>query len=450
MTTDVPVNRRALGFWMATALVVGNTIGMGIFVLPASLAPFGFNAVIGWVVTLLGFLFIAAVLAGLARAFPQDDGVYSYTNRAFGEATAFLVLWGYWVATWVTNATIATGVVNYLAILVPGIAQHALIPPLVALGLVWFFVLINLRGARTVGRFQVVTTGLKLLPLLAVIVLAIWQLQTDPTAFTANVPETPISLAAILAASTTAIFAMLGVECATVPAGRVKDPQRTIPRATMVGTALTAFIYIVVSTVPLLLIPQNELANSPAPFSELFSRLLGPGSAEILAVFVVISGLGALNGWTLVVGEVTENFAKHGSFPRGLAKVNSRQAPTRALLLTAAVASIMLLTNYNQTMVGVFTFLSLVVTAANLPLYIACAVGVLVLWRRGELQRAGVNNKSLLVYAVLATTFCLWACAGMGLKPALWALALIGVGVIVYAWAYFTRRRAGTLQSATS
>jgi APA family basic amino acid/polyamine antiporter len=129
--------------------------------------------------------------------------------------------------------------------------------------------------------------------------------------------------------------------------------------------------------------------------------------------------------------------------------VNSRQAPTRALLLTAAVASIMLLTNYNQTMVGVFTFLSLVVTAANLPLYLACAIGVLVLWRRGELQRAGVTNKSLLVYAVFASSFCLWACAGMGLKPALWAIALIGVGVVVYAWSYFARRRAGTLQEAT-
>jgi APA family basic amino acid/polyamine antiporter len=449
MTTDVPANRRALGAWMATALIVGNTIGMGIFVLPASLAPFGLNSIIGWIITLIGFLFIAAVLANLSRAFPQDDGVYSYANRAFGEATAFLVLWGYWVATWVTNATLATGVVNYLSILIPGIARNALLPPAIALGLVWFFVLINLRGARTVGRFQVLTTALKLMPLVAVIALAAWQLQTDPSVFTANVPETPISLAATLAASTTAIFALLGVECASVPAGRIKDPRRTIPRATMIGTAVTAFIYIAVSTVPLLLIPQAELETSAAPFSEVFSRLLGPGSAEILAVFVVISGLGALNGWTLVVGEVTENFARHGSFPRGLAKVNSRQAPTRALLVTATVASIMLLTNYNQTMVGVFTFLSLVVTAANLPLYFACALAIFVLWRRGELQRNGVTGRRVLVYAVMATVFCLWAAAGMGLKPALWALGLIGAGVTVYAWAYFARRRAGELQSAT-
>ncbi len=445
-----PSERRELGFWMCTALVVGNTIGMGIFVLPASLAPYGFNAITGWLVTLVGFVFIARVLAGLARTFPDDDGPYAYTHRAFGEGTAFMVLWCYWVATWITNAAIAIGVVGYLSILIPALNGNPLFPPLTALSLVWLFVLLNLRGVRTVGGTQILTTVLKLLPMAGVIVLGVWQFVTDPAAYSAHPPATPANLRDVMSASTIAIFAMLGVECATIPAGKVQDPARTIPRATMVGTILTALIYMAISTVPMFLIPQKDLGASNAPFADLFARFLGAGYGELLAVFVIISGVGALNGWTLVVGEVTQNFAKHGSFPRPLAKVNARGAPARAFLLTGLVASIMLLMNYNDTMVGVFTFLTVVVTAANLPLYLFCSLAVLVLWRRGQIVRPGAREMSLFVAALLAAGYCIWAFIGVGTKPFLWAVALGGAGVPVYLWSRFMRRHAETLPSGAA
>lgn len=432
---------------MCTALVVGNTIGMGIFVLPASLAPYGFNAITGWVVTLVGFVFIARVFAGFARAFPEDDGPYAYTHRAFGEATAFMVMWCYWVSTWITVAAIAIGVVGYLAILVPALKSNPWLPPLTALALVWLFVLLNLRGVRTVGGTQILTTALKLLPVVGVFALGIWQFVTNPGAYTAHPPTTPANLHDVMAASTIAIFAMLGIECATIPAGKVRDPARTIPRATMVGTILTALVYIGISLIPMLLIPQAELAVSNAPFSDLFSRFLGGGYGELLAVFVIISGLGALNGWTLMVGEITQNFAKRGNFPRGLAKVNAHAAPTRAFLLTGVVASLMLLANYNETMVGIFTFLSLVVTAANLPLYIVCALGVLVLWGRGEIARPGAREWSLFVAALFATAYCIWAFIGMGTKELLYAVALAIVGALIYVGSWLARRRALNLPS---
>lgn len=442
---ESPPAPRELGFWMATALVVGNTIGMGIFVLPASLAPYGLNAITGWVVTLIGFVFIARVLAGLARAFPDDDGPYAYTNRAFGEGTAFMVLWCYWVATWITNATIAIGVVGYMAILVPALKSNPLWPPLTALSLVWLFVLLNMRGARTVGSAQIVTVVLKLLPMVAVMALGLWQLAFNPTAFSAHPPTTPVNLGDIMSASTIAIFAMLGVECAAVPAGRVQNPERTIPRATMVGTVVTALVYIGISVVPMFLIPQAELASSNAPFADLFSRFAGAGYGELLAVFVIVSGLGALNGWTLMVGEVTQNFARHGSFPRLFAKVNRHAAPSRAFVLTGVVASIMLIMNYNQTMVGIFTFLSVVVTAANLPLYLFCSLAVLVLWRRGEIKRPGAREVSWFVAALLASAYCVWAFIGVDLKALFWAVALAAVGLLWYLWFNFSRRAAESI-----
>jgi APA family basic amino acid/polyamine antiporter len=439
--TSAAVPQRALGFWMATALVIGNTIGMGIFTLPAAIAPFGLNALAGWIVTLIGFLFIAKVLSGLARAFPADDGPYAYTHRAFGEGTAFIVLWCYWVATWITNAAIAIAVVGYLATLLPVINTVSWLPPVIALGLVWFFVLLNLRGVRIVGSAQIITVILKLLPMAAVIMLGIWQLVVEPAAYTANPPPTPFELQKVIDASTLVIFAMLGVECASIPAGKVMDPERTIPRATMIGTVLVALIYIAVSTIPMLLIPQEQLATSNAPFADLMAQYLGPASGQLLAIFVIISGLGALNGWTLVVGEVTENFAKRGSFPRPLAKLNSHGAPQRALFLTGTVASLMLVLNYNQSMVGAFKFLTVVVTAANLPLYLFSGLAVLVLWRRGQLTRFAGRERSLLIAAAFSIAYCLWAFRGVNAKELLVAASYAAGGLVVYGGSLFLRRR---------
>src|ERR1700722_9510348 len=166
---------RALGFWTCTALVIGNTIGVGVFLMPASLAPYGLNALPAWGITIVGCVVLAMVFSGLARTYPADDGPYAYTQRAFGSGTSFYVLWCYWVSTWVTNATIAIGVVGYLSILVPSLQTTPWLPPVVSLSLLWLFVLINCLGIRTAAWMQMVTTILKLLPLVGIVILGIWQ-----------------------------------------------------------------------------------------------------------------------------------------------------------------------------------------------------------------------------------------------------------------------------------
>jgi APA family basic amino acid/polyamine antiporter len=237
---------------------------------------------------------------------------------------------------------------------------------------------------------------------------------------------------------------MLGVESAAMPAGRVKDPGRTIPRATFIGTLLVAVIYICVCLVPMLLIPQAELAASNAPFADLVARFLGPGYGKLLAAFVIVSGLGCLNGWTLILGELTVSFARHGGFPQWLGQVNAHQAPTRAFILTGILASLMMITNFNDSMAKAFTFLSVVVTAANLPIYIGCALAVLVLWRRGQIPHPGPRESRWVAAAFLAAVYCVWASIGIGGDSLLWALALCGSGVVVYGvyWWYGVRRGA--------
>lgn len=433
---------RALGLLMCTALVVGNTIGVGIFMLPASLAPYGLNAVPGWLITTIGCVFVAWVFAGLARVFPQDDGPYAYASRALGSGVAFLIMWCYWISTIVTNAVLATGVVGYLSSFFPVLATNHPLAAVSAVALVWLFVLINVRGVRTAGWVQVWSSVLKLVPQVGIVALGLWAFFAPHATSPVQVPTTPTSLSGVIAASTLALYAMLGVESAAMPAGRVCDPGRTIPRATFIGTLTVALVYICVSLIPMLLIPQGELAASSAPFADLFARFLGPASGKLLAAFVIVSGLGCLNGWTLILGELTVSFARHGGFPPALGKVNAHGAPTRAFVFTAILASLMMLTSYSDSTAGAFTFLSVVVTASNLPVYFGCAIAVVILWRRRELAKPGPRESRWLAAAILATVYCVWVSIGIGGKSLLWALALCAVGVPVYWWYAIVRRPA--------
>lgn len=428
--------QRKLGFWMCTALVVGNTIGIGIFLLPASLAPYGFNATIGWLVTAIGCVALARVFARLAREMPNADGPYGYIRTTLGDIPAFLSIWCYWVSLWITNAAIATGVVGYLGAVFPAVAGMQ--PAIVALTLLWAFVIINLFGVRTGGRVQVVTAALKLLPMVAVALLGAWLLLTSPATYTSHLPAAPVQLGQVVSASTIALFAMLGLESATVPASRVHDPARTIPRATIVGTVLTAVIYLIVSTVPMLLIPEQELAHANAPFAMVMDRFAGAGVGRWLALFVVVSGLGALNGWTLLVGELTRTMAINGVMPAPLARNNRHGAPAIALLVTALFGSGMVLLSYSKSLVEGFTFLTNVVTAANLPLYLCCSLAVGVLWRRGEKSAV----RGMLPIALFGTAYAIFAFVGLGHEPFMLGLVLAAAGLPLYAFMRYRRRAA--------
>jgi basic amino acid/polyamine antiporter, APA family len=422
---------RELGFWMCTALVVGNTIGIGIFVLPASLAPYGLNALAGWAVTVVGMLVLARVFAQLAREFPTADGPQVYIERTTGSLAAFVAIWCYWISVFMTNAAIAIGVVGYMSKVLPSL--QGVSPAVQAVLLLWLFIAINLMGVRAGGRVQVVTTLLKLLPMLFIVGLGAWLLMSEPAVYTRQVPTTPVTFEAILAASTIALFAMLGIESAAIPAGRVRDPERTIPRATMFGTLLTAVIYVAVSSIALLLMRQDQLAQSSAPFADLLTQFIGADNGRWLSVFVVVSGLGALNGWTLLVGQLTASLGRHGYLPRVVERLNGRGAPAIALVGTGLLATAMVLMNFSKSLVEGFTFLTQVVTAANLPLYFLCAVALVVMAWRGERRLPA----SLLVLGLLGSAYTVFAFIGVGREPFLWSLVLGATALPVY---WFVRR----------
>ncbi len=421
-------NGRALGFWMCTALVVGNMIGSGVFLLPASLAPFGWNAVLGWVVTIMGALAIAFVFARLAQALPQAGGPYAYTHAAFGAGAGFAVAWTYWLSIVIGNAAIAIGSVSYMSVLIPMIGQVHALPPLLTLAVIWALTLLNCLGARSVGGVQLIVTALKLLPLGAVLIVAVVALASGAASSVAPLHMADLHPAAINGAAALSLWALLGLESATVPADKVIDASRTIPRATLFGTASAGLIYLCVCSAMVLLMPAAQLANSPAPFADFLERYVGGHTGPIVAAFATLSALGALNGWVLLQGELPSVMAQRGVFPRWLASTTVNGTPVRAHIVSGVVLTATVMMNFQRTMVDLFTFIALLSTTVSLLAYLFSMLAALRLQARGEMQASPM----LRLLAIAGGAYSLWAIWGAGARPALWGLAFLVSALPVY------------------
>jgi APA family basic amino acid/polyamine antiporter len=433
---------RALGFWMCTALVVGNMIASGVFLLPASLAPFGWNAVFGWLLTIAGAFALAFVFARLAHALPEAGGPYAYAEAAFGPLLGFAVAWSYWISTVVGNAAIATGGVSYLSVLFPVIGQVRSLPPLLALAVIWSLTLLNCWGASVAGRFQALTTVIKLLPLAAVLVVAGVALAHAGPQLVLPFHASDIHFGSVTAAATLTLWALLGLESATIPADQIKDPARTIPRATLFGTVFTGFVYLAVCSAVMLMLPAGQLAKSAAPLSDFLERYWGGHTGSVLALFAAISGFGALTGWVLLQGELAYVMAVRGVFPAWLARTSSNGTPVRAHLMSSVLLTLIVATNFNRSMVELFTFMLLLSTTGCLFAYLFAALAALKLQWRRQLDPAVV----LTVLAAVSAVYSVWAIWGAGRDAALWGLAAFLIALPIYGAMRWSRR--GTIENA--
>jgi len=416
------------GFWMASALVVGNVIGAGLFLLPATLAPYGWDSVAGWLITLVGALCLAWVFAQLSRFLPHAGGAFGFMRLSLGDGPAFVGAWGYWVSIWVANAAIATGAISYLSRLIPSVQSTAGVAPILTCGVVWLLTWVNLRGVRTVGWVQMGTTIVKLLPFAAVFVLIAVRLASEGTGAVAPLHPGILTLSGATAAATLTFYSLTGLESAAVPADRVEDPARTVPAATMFGTWVTGIVSVVCCSAVVLMLPAAEVASSTAPFALFIGRAWGEWAAAFVALCAVVSAYGALNGWVLLAGELPAAMADAGRLPAWFGVRNARGAPIRAVLLSSVLTSTLVLLNFTSSMASIFTFTILLATATNLVLYLFCAVGALRLMRGGTVPPSGL----LLGAALGATVFSVWALYGAGREALLWGAVLLLAGWPVF------------------
>jgi APA family basic amino acid/polyamine antiporter len=435
MQKQTPRLERKLSPAMCVALVVGNMVGAGIFLLPVDLAPLGWNAVWGWLATIGGALCLVAVLNRLAREMGRGCGPYAYPAAAFGPGVGFVVAWSYWISIWVTNAVLAVAVIRNLSILWPGLNSPGAGAGL-AIGLLWLMTLVNCRGVRIAGGVQLVTTLLKLLPLLAAILLGAWLLGSG----SAPVPvaEDPLDLGQLNTAATLALFAMLGFESAMVAGDRVERPERTIPRATLIGTAIAGLIYLLASSSVTLLLPGDAVAASNSPFATFFTTYMSSAAGSLVAAFAAIAALGAINGYVLLQGEMPFALAKEGLFPRWFGSLNRYEVPYRAQMLSTALATLLVLGNYSRGLAGLFTFMVLVTTSINIVFYAVSVAAAVKLEREGRFA----GSSAFFALAALGLAFSLWAFYGAGIEASLWSLGMTAAGIPFYLLVRASKARA--------
>ena len=421
---------KKLNLLMSTALVAGTMIGSGIFLLPASLAAFGGISILGWLFTSLGAMLLALALSRLSRIIPKAGGPYAFTKTAFGEFAGFLVGWGYWLALLAGLAAVAVAAVGYLGVFGESVANTPLLSALVAILLVWLLALSNIRGVRTAGIVQLLTTILKILPLLLVIILGIviWDFENF-TPF--NVSESS-NFGAVTATATMTLWAFLGIESATVAAENVENPEVNVARSTVYGMTIAAIIYILGSMAVMAIVPIETLQNSTAPFSDAAQQMLGSGAEYFVAIGAIISCIGAMNGLFMMTGQTLFALSRDNLFHPKLMVLSKRGTPVRALVLSGILVTIFILLNFSRGLVDLFTFIILLSTLSILlPFAFSTMSEMMILIRKKDELPANYKMKTTIL-GLLAFAYSMWAISGAGREIVFWGFLLFLSGMPFY------------------
>ncbi|MEO6347977.1 MAG: amino acid permease [Aquaticitalea sp.] len=418
-----------IGLITTISLVVGNMIGVGIFVLPAALATYGSISLLGWVFTSAGALILAKIFSNLSKiVVNKSGGSYAYTREAFGDFIGFLIAWGYWISCWVGNGAFSIAVVGALSFFFPILETNSIYQVCIGLGLMWLFTWINTKGVKTSGKVQVVTTALKLLPLFFVIIVGVFFINFENFPAFNLTGQSDISTFPMVAALT--LYAFLGIECGTIPAENVENPEVNIPRGTMIGSVLTAITYILGTIVLFGILPTDILKSSAAPFAIAAKLIAGNFGGYFVAIGVIISGLGVLNGWILVTGQIPMATAKDGLFPRIFKKENKNGAPATGLIIGTILSSIVLLMNFTEGLVDQFKIIvEITVFSSLIPYFFTAAAYILLLIN----DKLHIHNWiKTFVLGSLGMAFSLWAIYGSGKTTVFYGFLLVLAGIPFY------------------
>lgn len=419
------INRRKIGLWSAVALVTGNLVGSGAFMLPASLASFGSISMFSWFFTSAGAVTLAMIFAKLSMRVTKTGGPHVFAREAFGDNVGFFVAWGYWMLTWIGNAAIVVAMYGYLNMLCDGFFsafQLFLIGVFVILAISY----INLQGIKEASFVQILTTLLKLVPMVFVPLVALFAF--DVQNLTPFVPEGKTALGAFNAAALLTLWSFVGIESATVPAEEVSNPKKTIPRATLIGTSIAAVVYIIGNFALIGAIPSDLLAGSTAPYALAAQLVLGGAFwSKVVALSAVVCCIGTLNGWMLVVGQIPLGAANDGLFPKWFGQISANGVPTAGILVSAVCMIVILLMSFDPELVKQFDFIAELATTTILLVFVVMLFSYAALILK-ESNRS-ISDKTTLFLGACYTIWTLW---GAGIKMLGLSSIVIISGLPVY------------------
>jgi APA family basic amino acid/polyamine antiporter len=452
-TPPKPAQDSRLGLPQSTSLVMGSIIGVGIFSLPYAIASYGPISLVAMALATVGAVALAFMFAVLSRRVPAEGGPYAYARAAFGNGFGFSQAWLYWITAWAGNAAIAVGWVFYVQQFLNkgGSTLGSIAIALVGL---WIPAAVNLSGVRNMGVFQLWTTVLKFLPL--VLMASVGLLFIKAGNFTPWNTSGDTNLSAIGGAMAICLFSYLGVETAAVAAGKVRNPSRNVPKSTIYGTLASAGVYLLSLVAVFGILPAAVLSqdSNQASYSAAANEIAG-GSwlGYLVALAVIVSGLGALNGWTMICAEMPLAAAKDGLFPRRFGALSARGVPTFGIISSTALASVAVVISYlGASGATVFTTLVLMTGITSAIPYAASALAQLK-WRLTDRQHGHTPHFALdvgvAVVALVMSLAFVWYSRNTGANwYVVWGPFLMAGGAAVLGIPVYLSQRASMSEPA--
>lgn len=359
--------KRVVGVPGLAATVVNNSIGGGIYVLPAIIAiQLGAAGIIGFL--LCGLMFIAIILCyvEIGSRIKTTGGSYAYVESVFGPFAGFIVNWLFFFGWGILgDAAVMNIVAGSLSVIFPAFSN----PPMRALLfliLIGLMVLVNVRSAKLSVRFIKFITIIKLLPLFAIIIFGFSHVQA------ANLHwEHLPSLKSFENTALILFFAFAGFETSLNVSGEIKNPKRTVPRGILLGGILVFIIYILIQTITQGILGEHANEFKDAPLAAVAEKVLGPIGAPILLVAAMISGFASVSGDVLASPRLLYAGAKDGLFPKFLGKIHPRFAtPHWAIIIYALLIFIFSIS-------GGFKQLAILASGALLLIYLAVILAMI-------------------------------------------------------------------------
>ncbi|MEO8577390.1 MAG: amino acid permease [Gemmatimonadales bacterium] len=429
---------RRIGLWTAVAILVGSTIGSGIFRSPAGIAnklPGPLPLLSIWVVGGLFALCGALTLAEVASAYPRTGGVYVFIREGWGRLSAFLFGWSELVmiraaALGATSTTFAEYFIRVTGH-DPGIAPYSTYVHYVAAVAILITAFINYIGVRTAGTVQNLTTLAKVGGLLFIVVLAfVLGLPMTGGYYTPAVPPGSFSIAGFGLALVSVLWVYDGWADLSFVAGEVENPRKNLPRALIIGTSLIIVVYLLANLAYLAVLPVEEIRHSKLVAADVADKLVGPAGVAFVATVVMISTFGGLNGSMFTGPRILFAMADDKLLFSGMAKVHPRyKTPYVSIWVVAVLAAIFVLA-------GTFEQLADAFVTAIVPFYALAVAAVFTLrGRPGYDPSFRVPGYPIVPLLFIVSTILLLANAVIDSSsrwPTLWVFAGIVMGIPVY------------------
>ena len=430
--------KKEITLFMATMLVCGNMIGSGVFMLPATLAEVSgpMATIIAWIITTIGSILLALSFANLGSKFTETGGAYQYTKEAFGEFVGFISAWLYWNGSWIGNAAIVVALVSYSTAIFPSL-NNPLISIIYGSAILWIFTIINIVGVKAAGKLQSYITVFKIAFFGLFIIIAF--LNFDISNITPLIPkEKGLNTIPLAAAST--LWAFVGLESATVTGGEITNPEKNIKKSTIYGIIIASIIYLLISIGSMGAMSNADLAASQAPLIEILFNALGNSVGKILAISVVICILGTTIGWLLSTARIAYAAGKDRVFPKVFGELHPKyNTPAKSIIIGSVLVNILLIMNYQKSMVSAFTFITILATLTFLPVYLLSVCAEIMIMFRDEKNLTLFKFIKKAFVPLLAFIYALWAIYGSGAETVMWGFILMLLGIPFYIYNYYKK-----------